>query len=480
MFKLRDYQQDIVSDIRAELQSGKQRILLCASVGAGKMSILTYIATQAAGNGKRIYLVFHTQQLVKQACEWLQNWGARYGIEAASFGKNIDPDALIQVCMVQSIAKRLDKLPAPWLIIEDESHHSAASTYKKIRAAYSEAKVIGFTATPVRLGGELLFTDDGFQSMILKKQTQPAWLTANGYLTPVRLFSQPAKFDMSQVRTTAGDYNEQDLADLMTDDITGTMVGDAIDEYRQHCENQPALAVCVNIAHAEKVAAKFRAAGYESRCIHGGMNKAQRDKMMGEFEAGVIKILCYCQLLGEGVDIPAVTALFFLRPSKSIVTWLQACGRTMRLAKGKAEAFVFDHVGNAKQVFWGYEMGHPSEDFPWHAVLEEMSKKKVRGSKVSQALPFGRCPSCTEIHQPRLQICPHCGYDYLEHAKKEQEEIEIKARLEEYNKKREKIERGKSINSLDDAIAYAKSKGFKTGWAYHYWKVRNARKFGKA
>lgn len=477
-FKLRDYQADIMlPDIRAHLSKGTKRMMLCASVGAGKMSVLTYIAWKSAQGGKPVYLVFHTQQLVTQACEWLQNWGARYGIEAASFGKNLDPDALIQVAMIQSIAKRLDKMSEPWLVIEDEAHHAAANTYKKLKERWVNSRFIGFSATPVRLSGELLFGGvGGYEALLLHKQTQPEWLTANGYLTPVRLFSQPAKFDLSKVKTTGGDFDDAELDALMSDDVMGVMVGDAVAEYKTYCENEPALVCCTNIKKAELAARQFREAGYHSVAIHGKMSKPERDKIMADFENGIIKVLCYCQLLGEGVDVPAVRAIFMLRPTKSIVVWLQACGRVMRLSKNKPDAFVFDHVGNAKREFWGYEMGHPSQDFPWLEVMETMSQKKKRVAVKSGELPFKRCPTCSEIHEPRLANCPHCGHDYEAARLKEEKEVAIQAALEEYNKKRERIERHKAINSLDDAIVYARTKGYKVGWAYNYWRIRNARK----
>lgn len=464
---LRDYQQKMVDDIRQSFLVGNKRVLLCASVGAGKMAVLTYIANKSALAGHRVYLIFHTQQLVKQACEWLQAWGARYGIEAASFGKNLDPEALIQVCMVQTVRSRLKYLPEPRLIIEDESHHSSASTYKTIRSAYKDALVIGFTATPVRLGGELLFGNDGFQDLIMGPQ--PKWLTDHEHLTPVRLFSQPSVADLSGVRNMGGDFNEGDLDEAMTDEVIGLMVGDCIAEYRKHCENKPALAACVSVRHAERVAAKFRAAGYSAECIHGGMDKEQRDDLMRRFESGEIKILSYCQLLGEGVDVPAVTALFFMRPTRSIVIWLQACGRVMRRSSGKEEAFVFDHVGNTKQKFWDVEMGHPSEDFPWYDVLEKMALKKKKAKEGSQALPFKRCPSCLEINMRSSAVCPYCGFDYLEAARKQQEEEAIQAELIEIEHTRKKDAK-KQINSLQDAIEYAKQNNYAMGWAYKYWK----------
>src|SRR5690348_5764665 len=181
---LRPFQEDMIQAARVSLRAHKS-ILLQAPTGAGKTVLSAYMTGSAVSKGKRVWFVVHRRELVNQSARTFNFVGIQHGIIAAGYDPNWRRP--VQIAGIQTLARRLQRLQPPDIIIWDESHHVAAKSWETIFRFYPEAHHVGLTATPQRLDGKGL--GKYFEDMIVGPST--AWLIENGYLSPYRLFSIP-------------------------------------------------------------------------------------------------------------------------------------------------------------------------------------------------------------------------------------------------------------------------------------------------
>ena len=337
--ELRPYQIDCVGRLRGSYAQHHRAPLLALATGGGKTIIFSAVTHGARAKGKRVGVVVHRRELVRQACNKLTWADVPHGVIAAGFDPA--PGQLVQVGNVQTMLRR--DLPPFDLIVLDEAQHARAETWRKLLALYPNAKLLGVTATPARLDGKGLGIAAGgpFDALILGPPVVD--LIRDGYLAPVRVFVPARRLDFRRVRVVGGDYVTNDLAEIVN---TSAITGDAVRDYQLRADHQPAIAFCVTVRHAEHVAEAFRVAGYRAACVHGGTPTAERDALIGGLGTGAIEVLTNCSLVDEGLDVPTVGAVILLRPTKSLVLHRQQIGRGMRPAAGKAALIVNDHVGN--------------------------------------------------------------------------------------------------------------------------------------
>ena len=309
--------------------------------------------------------------------------GVPFGIVAAGYPQS--PLMPVQVAMIQSLVRRLGSVPAPDLLVTDEGHHGAANTWRTIYAAYPEAHVLGVTATPLRLDGKGL--DDVFDEMVIGPTV--AELIAHGWLSKFAMFAPVKSPDLGGVHTRAGDYAADELAKVMS---TGVIITDAVDEYLRRCPGAPAIAFCVDIAHSELVAAAFAARGVRAAHLDGDTPRDRRRALIAALGTGEIQVLTNCGLVSEGLDVPAVTAVLLLRPTKSLALHLQQVGRSLRPMPDKARALILDHAGNS------FRFGPPDLAREW----------SLAGQVEAEASPLRRC-ECGALVPVSTAICPECG-----------------------------------------------------------------------
>jgi DNA repair protein RadD len=264
-----------------------------------------------------------------------------HGIIAAGFEPS--PAEPVQVASVQSLVGRLDALVQCFdFIVIDECHHTPAATWRAIFAKQPKAKKLGVTATPARLDGKGLGVKHGgiFDAIVCGPPI--AELIEDGYLARVRCFVPNVVVDTERLRTKLGDYEMSGLAAVSD---RAAITGDAVEQYRKRADHRSAIAFCVTVTHARHVAEGFRAAGYRSDCVHGDQPTPERDRLIAGLGSGEIEVLTSCEIISEGLDIPAVGAVILLRPTKSLTVYLQQIGRGMRPAPGKDALVVLDHGG---------------------------------------------------------------------------------------------------------------------------------------
>jgi superfamily II DNA or RNA helicase len=446
---LRSYQELAITQLRGAL-SQHPKALLVMPTGSGKTVVFSEICRLANDKGRSVLILVHRRELVKQASDKLVNAGVEHGIIAAGFKPSAHS---VQVASVQTLAKRLRTVPAePDLIIIDEAHHAVAGSWDKIIGHFSDAKIVGVTATPSRLDGRGLGSH--FSTLISGPSVEQ--LTKLGFLSQHRVFAPPVIADLSNVKTRAGDYANDQLSQAMD---RPTITGDAIGHYRRLADGLPAIAFCCSIAHATSVCEAFNAAGYRAKLVTGKMKMEERDEAISGLADGRTQILCSVDVVSEGTDVPAVSAAILLRPTQSEALYLQQVGRILRPQPGKI-AIVLDHVGST------LKHGFVDDVRNW-----SLNSKPKRKKNDEPAPSVRQCPMCFAAFKPQ-PVCPCCGHEFpvkpkrqLTQREGELREMRRQDALERIEKKEQRKEIGRA-RTLPELLALAKKKGYKPGWAY--------------
>lgn len=390
---LRPYQTKLLDDIRNALRTHK-RVVGCMSTGAGKGTTIAAVVASAAAKGHRTLVLAHRAELIDQLSDSLAQWDVPHGTIRA--GKPLT-DELVQVGSVQTVARRLDRMPEPHLIVQDEAHHLIeGNTWGKVIDYWPNAYLVGKTATPARLSGEGLGEGHGGYFQALVEGPSAQWLTDNGFLAPSRVFAPPSSFKRGALGKRAGDYQMGQASNELS---KREIMGDVIAHFRRHFpEGGTAIAFCCSIEHAETVAAEFSAAGIAAASIDGRMTADQRRGLLQQLQARTIRVLTSCSLIGEGINVPNVDGCLLLRPTMSLALHLQMIGRCLRPAPGKSHAVVLDHVGNC------LAHGLPTDPREWS--LEGKAKR------TNDAPPVRVCKNCYAANPGAATHCQECGEEF--------------------------------------------------------------------
>jgi superfamily II DNA or RNA helicase len=446
---LRPYQSELITAIRLQYQLGHRKVLAVLPTGGGKTVCFSYIAEQAAKKGNRVLVLVHRQELLDQASRSMTVPHGRI-----SAGKAMDLSHPVQVASVQTVARRLHLLPRDFfqLLVVDEAHHTTAGTWARVIEHFSQAKLLGVTATPIR--GDSRGLGEHYEAMV--EGPSAAWLTDNGYLAAAKVLAPPG-FDSAGLRKRMGDFDTKEAEHRI-----GTIMGDAVSHYRKHLDGQTAIAFCCSVAHAEAVARLFISAGIPAASIDGSMTSEQRRDLLQALGTGRIKVLTSCALIGEGVDVPSVGGCILLRPTASTSLHLQMIGRCLRPSSGKAAAVVLDHVGNTLRL------GHYLEPREW--TLDGLAKRdrdKAPSVKV--------CPQCFATSMSSAQVCRECGHVFAPLERRELQQVD--GELVEVAARERKREQS-TAQSLDDLRQLAQQRGYKRGWAERVYQARLAKRHG--
>lgn len=447
---LRPYQNQLANDIRGAFGSGANRPLAVSPTGSGKTVLFSYITSQVLKRGSRVIIVAHRREILDQISATLKRVGVPHGFIQAGKSASIQP---AMVASIQTLARRLDTVPAPDLVIIDEAHHSVSKSYVQMFAAWPTAKFIGVTATPERLDGKGLGAM--FDRMVMGPSVQ--WLIDNGFLAQPVYYAPREVVDLSQVHTVAGDFDRSEAEEIVD---TPRITGDAVTHYVRFCNRQRAVAFCISVAHAQHVADTFNSCGIPSASIDGTLDPEVRKQRVEDLTAGKILVLTSCELISEGFDLPAVNAAILLRPTHSLSMHLQQVGRALRPYPGKTNAIILDHVGNCLRH------GLAEQERDWDLSGREKRLKK------SSLVETKQCSKCFAIFAGT--VCPQCG-SQREIAVREIEEVDGELQrlsIEDISKKREERREEGKCKTLDDFRALAKLRGYKLGWAFFRWQAR--------
>lgn len=475
---LRQYQTTAVDALRAAFRTGKRAPLLVLATGGGKTVCFAYITHGSAAKGKRVLIVAHRRELIRQASRKLSDAGVEHGIIAPGFTPTRDP---VQVASIQTLANRLDKIGEFDLIVIDEGHHAPAAGYVKLIASQPNAKTLLVTATPERLDGRGLGIHAGGCCDEIVIGPSSGDLIREGYLTPIRVFAPATGPDLSGVKIRMGDYERGGLETAMS---APTLVGDAVEHYARHAPGKPAVAFCVSVEHAKSVAATFRAAGWRAVAADGSMSTEDRDAALGGLATGAVQVLCVCDLVSEGLDIPGISVVILLRATKSLVNFLQWIGRGLRpvyasgfdlgdqggrtaaiAASDKPHCLVLDHAGCT------LTHGMPDAERAWS--LDGRPKKQA-------GPPTKQCSKCFAIYTPR-PVCPECGHSTAKEDKAAREMEVIAGELAEIDAAKLEALRTTPLTKLltgretrAELEEIRKAKKYHPGWVRHVLRERAA------
>ena len=399
MVQLRDYQESAVQAVRDSFRAGHKKTLLVSPTGSGKTVIFSYIAAGMAKNNKRILIVAHRRELLKQISGALKKVGVSHAV--LSGGTPGIPIANVVVASVFTLVRRMKAMKPFDLIIGDEAHHfTPDSSWGKVVTGFPSARVLGVTATPERLDGKGM--GQMFDDMVMGPTV--AELTAQGFLSPAIVYA-PSAPDLGSVGTRMGDYVSKQLEDAMDKPI---ITGSAVKHYGKYADGKKAIAFCVSVKHAKDVAEDFRSSGYDAVHIDGGMDDTERDGVLKAFEDGRVQILTSCDLVSEGFDLPSVEVAILLRPTKSLGLFLQQCGRAIRPHPDKERTIILDHAGNTARH------GFIDDERDWSLADGFVTG---RGKNAEKVVSVRTCTACFAVHKP-TPTCPMCGHVYPVTARK--------------------------------------------------------------
>jgi DNA repair protein RadD len=401
MTELRPYQADVVGEYDRTVGAGRKRIMLVAPTGSGKTIVASAIIARAVERHQSVLVLAHRREIIGQTSHKLHDHGIRHGVIQAGMEKLLRPMESVQVASVQTLwvrAVRSETMPLPPanLLIIDEGHHCPANTYFKIIESYPEAILLGLTATPCRGDGRGL--GGIFETLI--ECPQVAVLIDQGYLVKTRVYA-PVDPDLRGVRTQAGDYVENQLADRMD---RPKLVGDIVTHWVKYGERRKTVAFACSVGHSIHIRDEFIRAGVRAEHLDGATPKDQRDAILARLASGDTEVVSNCMVLTEGWDMPVVGCCILARPTKKMGLFRQMIGRVLRPADGKPDAIVLDHSGAV------FRHGLPEDRVEWTldpdrraTAPEHQKRQSARESKLIE------CSQCSTLRVGG-KPCPHCGF----------------------------------------------------------------------
>ena len=457
-FTLRPYQNQIVEQVRSAYRAGFKAPLLQSPTGSGKTVIFAYITEKAAQMGNSVMILVHRQELLKQTSDALFEMKVPHGKIAPRYSVSHDN---IQVASIQTLARRLGKYQEPDMIIIDESHHSVAKNWAKVINSFPNARLLGVTATPVRLDGKGLGKQSGGFFDTLINGLSVIDLIDMGFLSKPVIYAPPVQLDMSQLHKQFGDYKKSEVDELMD---KPTITGCAVEHYQKLCPGEPAIAFCASVKHAKHVAEQFNAVGINAESIDGKLDDITRKARIDDLANGRIKVLTSCDLISEGTDIPVVSVGILLRPTASMGLFLQQCGRILRPHPDKKHSTILDHVGNTMRH------GFPDDEREW--TLAGRDKKARKKDEDDIELNIIQCQSCYMMFRRSEKICPECGWVVPVMSR---EIDQVDGELEKIERNRIRIGKRREIGMAKteaELNAIAEARGYKKGWVYMMMKAR--------
>lgn len=439
--KLRDYQEELVDGIKQSMIAGNHSIIVQSPPRSGKTVVMAHIAKGATDKGNTILFFSHRKEINEQVV----NTFKRNGVDMN----------LVTIDSVTKVARNLDRIQEPSIILIDEAHHVKAKTYLKIIEYYINSIVLMFTGTPARLDGSGF--DDIADDIVLGKSVK--WLQENGNIAPFKYYA-PSLIDTTNLKKRGGEFTKKSVDDT----IKRVVYGDVIRHYEKLAKGKQAIVYTHSVEASESVSNTFKKNGYTSIAISGKTPPEVRERAMQAFRDRELTIMVNCELFTEGIDLPNVDVCIMLRPTQSLSLYLQFAMRALNPREGKT-AIIIDHVGNVDRH------GLPNADREWSLKGVNKTKKKLKlGEPTTRT-----CDECYATFWSAERICPMCGHENKP-TKEEVEiirEIELEERRQEVASKVETFVTSDQCQTVEELKEFAKQHGYKPGWVYYQQKEKN-------
>ena len=352
------YQKEILEKLQVERKVfNKFKNLIVAATGVGKTVISAFdykdFCKVNKGSKNRLLFVAHREEILKQSM-----YTFRAILKDNNFGDlmvgNNTPSSLDHLFVsIQSLnSKNLCEITSKDyydFIIVDEFHHAAAISYQKLLDYYNPKILLGLTATPERNDGQDIFKyfDDRISAQMRLTEAINRKL-----LSPFQYFTVSDNVDLSKVKWGRHGYDITELSNLYTSiDARVTQIINSLNKYVTEINELIGLAFCVSIEHAKFMAKRFSENNIPSIALYGESKEEDRATAKEKLVKGEIKFIFVVDLYNEGIDIPEVNTILFLRPTESLTVFLQQLGRGLRLSDGKECLTVLDFVGQAHRNY---------------------------------------------------------------------------------------------------------------------------------
>jgi superfamily II DNA or RNA helicase len=350
----RPHQQEILDALEAERGRGHHKNLVVAATGTGKtiVAALDYKRLREDLPRARLLFVAHRREILEQSLATF-----RTIVRDGGFGEQLAAGDLPLhyehvFASIQSLHDaRLAEIPPDHfdVVIVDEFHHAAAPTYERLLEHLKPRVLVGLTATPERTDGKSVL---GYFDGRIASELRLWKALDQDLLAPFQYFGVGGAPDVSGVRWSGGRYHTKELSGVYTADhlfakrVIQETAAKVADVHRMR-----ALGFCVDIAHAEFVTAQFVEAGIAAAAVSAKTHERERAAALRALERGELNIVFSVDLFNEGVDLPNVDTILFLRPTESATVFLQQLGRGPRLAADKECCTVLDFIGGAHRKF---------------------------------------------------------------------------------------------------------------------------------
>ena len=390
LLPLRPHQQVALDGLKRSVSSGKRRPVLLLPTGAGKTVVAAHMILGALAKRRRVAFCVPALSLIDQTFERFRENGINPGDMGVMQGNHpwSRPNAPVQICSIQTIAKR--GCPEVDFAIIDENH-LRFETVDKWMAEQPDKIFCGLSATPWARG-----MGDWWDDLIIP--TSIAELIELGHLSKFRVFA-PSHPDLSDVKTIAGDYHEGQLSGIMSGPKIVAYVGGT---WLEKGDDQPTLCFAVDRGHAQALHDQFASVGIASAYVDANTEREERLRLNALFQSGEIKVINSIGTMTTGVDLD-VRCIIDARPTKSEILFVQRIGRGLRIAPGKEYCTILDHTDNHLRLGMVTDI--------YHDTLRTSNGDARKEKQLEERIvpkPF-ECPRCGQLVPYKAMQC-ECGW----------------------------------------------------------------------
>lgn len=381
------FQQAILDRLQAERsiwQQDHHRNLIVAATGTGKTVISAFdyrnFCDQHRGQANRLLFIAHREEILKQSLACFRGVLHDRDFGELFVGRHTPEQSNYLFVSIQTIDHNKDlwKQVNPSFydfIIIDEFHHAVAPSYQLVLSHFTPQILLGLTATPERLDGlDILKYFDGHK---MTAEIRLPEAINRQLLVPFHYYGIADGTDLKSLHWARGGYEVKDLEHLYiashAAEERAQLILNSLPRYIGDLREIKGIGFCVSVPHAEFMANFFSNNGLPSMALSAHSTEEERTSAKGKLESGQIHFIFVVDLYNEGVDIPSVNTILFLRPTASLTVFLQQLGRGLRTCKGKEFLTVLDFIGQANQKYNFEEKFRALLDKTRHSVTTEIS-----------------------------------------------------------------------------------------------------------
>lgn len=367
--KLRDYQEEARTAIANEWEKGVKKTLLVLPTGCGKTIVFSKVVEDRVKLGERVLILAHRSELLDQASDKLAKATGIFTATEKAEQSCLNSWFRVVVGSVQTLQrpKRLAQFDKDYFdtIVVDEAHHCISDSYQRVLEHFSNANVLGVTATPDR--GDMRNLGSYFESLAYEYTLPKA--IKNGYLSPIKALTIPLELDLSAVSMQSGDFKASEIGTALD-----PYLEQIADEMLKYCVDKKTVVFLPLVKTSQKFRDILNEKGFKAAEVNG--DSKDRAEVLDDFSKGKYNVLCNSMLLTEGWDEPSVDCIVVLRPTKVRSLYSQMVGRGTRLYPGKEDLLLLDFLWHTER----HELCHPASLI---CENEEVAKKMTENMEIA-------------------------------------------------------------------------------------------------